>query len=78
MRKAMKLRATPPWADVDAIEGMYELCGIFRSVGLDLHVDHILPLKGKHVSGLHVAENLQLLHASDNLKKKNRLLEMVA
>ena len=72
MRRAAQLRATPAWADMDAIKGMYELCGVFRTVGLDLHVDHIIPLKGKTVSGMHIADNLQLLHRIDNLRKKNR------
>lgn len=73
-REATKAKATPPWADLDAIKGMYELCGIFRRAGLDLHVDHIIPLKGRSVCGLHVAENLQLLHATANMQKKNRLV----
>ena len=71
-RRAAQLQATPVWADMEAIKGMYELCGVFRRVGLNLHVDHIVPLKGRYVNGLHVAENLQLLHATDNLRKKNR------
>lgn len=75
-RRASQFKATPAWADMDAINGMYELCGVFRSIGMNLHVDHVFPLRGKHVSGLHVAENLQLLYATDNLRKKNRMQEI--
>ena len=75
-RRASQLLATPAWADMDSIKGMYELCGIFRRIGMNLHVDHVVPLRGKHVSGLHVAENLQLLYATDNLRKKNRTHEV--
>lgn len=68
---AARMQRTPAWADLDAIAGMFELCAIFRSVGLDLHVDHVVPLQGKKVSGLHVPENLQLLHSSSNRSKLN-------
>ena len=68
---AARMQRTPPWADLDTIAGMYELCAIFRGIGLDLHVDHVVPLQGKKVSGLHVPDNLQLLHSSSNRSKLN-------
>ena len=74
--RAEKLQRTPVWADMDAVKGIYELCGIFRRIGLDLHVDHIVPLKGEKVSGLHVENNLQLLHRLENISKKNRFQEI--
>jgi hypothetical protein len=57
----------PPWVDWDQIEHVYALA---RMTGLS--VDHVLPLQGKTVSGLHVAENLQLMTLDENLRKHNR------
>lgn len=67
-RKAAKLRATPAWADHELIELVYAEA---RQRGLC--VDHIIPLRGKNVCGLHVHYNLQLLSHSVNASKGNRL-----
>jgi len=65
-RRAVKLNATPVWSELEAIKDFY----INRPE--DYHVDHIIPLKGKTVCGLHVLDNLQYLSACDNLKKSNK------
>jgi hypothetical protein len=56
----------PAWADLEAIRFFYECCPA------DCHVDHVIPLNGKHVSGLHVETNLQWLPSQANLQKGNR------
>jgi hypothetical protein len=70
LRRASKLQATPPWADLKAIENIYTSCP------KGFHVDHILPLKGKTVCGLHVSWNLQHLTAEANYQKNNKIMEI--
>jgi 5-methylcytosine-specific restriction endonuclease McrA len=67
-RKAAKLRATPKFADLNKIREIYKNCPN------GYHVDHIIPLQGKNVCGLHVEWNLQYLTPSANLSKSNRLI----
>ncbi len=67
--KAEKIQATPEWLTKEQIKEM-ELFYINRLKGY--HVDHIVPLKGKNVRGLHVPWNLQYLEASVNQKKSNK------
>ena len=68
-RRATKFNATPSWADLKRIKEIYADCP------KGYHVDHIIPLKGKNVCGLHVEYNLQYLPANENIRKGNRLLE---
>lgn len=67
-RRARKQNATPPWADQEEIEAFYRA----RPPGYE--VDHIIPLKGKTVSGLHTLDNLQYLTMSDNRKKNAKFI----
>lgn len=66
-RRCEILRRTPAWADLQAIAEIYRACPA------GMHVDHIVPLRGSAVSGLHVPENLQIIPARENLRKSNLL-----
>jgi 5-methylcytosine-specific restriction endonuclease McrA len=75
-RRADKIQRTPKWIKdvfVDEIKVIYNRANLIKKfTGEAWHVDHIVPLKGKKVSGLHVPWNLQLLPASENLTKSNK------
>lgn len=62
-------RATPKWAEIDEIKQFYINCP------QGMTVDHIIPLRGKNVCGLHVLKNLQYLTPSANSRKYNFVLE---
>jgi hypothetical protein len=66
-RRAAKLNATPAWADLEAIKIVYEEAKLSG-----MHVDHIVPLQGLNVCGLHIEANLQLLDPIENIKKGNK------
>ena len=71
-RRARQLRATPPWVENSAFNSIYyEAQKLTKQTGVEYHVDHIIPLKHDLVCGLHVPWNLQILTATENLKKKN-------
>ena len=63
--RASKIDRTPSWASLDKIKEIYNNCP------KGYHVDHIVPLQGELVSGLHVENNLQYLTMSDNCSKNN-------
>jgi hypothetical protein len=75
-RRATEGRACPPWARKDPrIRAVYEIAAWLRSRGDDVQVDHIYPLRPKHHDdpvGLHVYENLQILSAQENRRKRNK------
>ena len=76
-RRAAKLKATPSWSDTKRIQHIYWMCDLISMLtGIEHHVDHIHPLQGKDICGLHVPENLQILTKTENLSKGNRWKEV--
>jgi hypothetical protein len=75
-RRTAKLRRTPIWLTADdfwMIEQAYELAACRSKLfGVPWEVDHVFPLQGKFVSGLHVPANLQVIPAAANRAKTNR------
>lgn len=63
-RDLLKLQRVPPWANLEKIKVIYT-----QASALGLTVDHIIPLQGTLVSGLHVENNLQFLTRSENSRK---------
>ena len=76
-RRARKLQATPAWDKEKTREVFLELSrqarALYKETGVAYHIDHIVPLKGKNVSGLHVWNNFQLIPATDNMSKGCRI-----
>jgi len=70
--RVAKMQRTPSWLteeDENKIKEIYKTCPD------GYHVDHIVPLQGKNVSGLHVPSNLQHLPAKENRIKKNSFVD---
>ena len=76
VHRASKLQRTPPWLNAEHradIRRIYRAAAdLTATTGECYHVDHIVPLRGERVSGLHVPWNLQVLIASENLAKSNK------
>jgi hypothetical protein len=73
---AARTKRCPQWVSTEQKWMMLEAYEIAvlreRATGIRWHVDHIVPLQGKIVSGLHVPWNLQVIPASENVRKSNR------
>lgn len=66
-RRAAKIGAVPAWADQTALNRFVESCPP------GFHIDHIIPLQGTNVCGLHDISNLQYLSVAENLSKSNKI-----
>ena len=81
-RRAMRATATPPWltdAQKGEIRAVYLECRrLTRETGIRHHVDHIYPMAGPTSCGLHVPWNLQVLTATENFAKGNKMPDALA
>ena len=72
-RRATKINRTPKWVDIEElwlIKEVYALATIRTKVfNFSWHVDHIIPLQGKDVCGLHTINNLQVIPGIENVRK---------
>jgi hypothetical protein len=77
--KIAKIQACPPWLSEEdrwMVQEVYELAQLRSDMlGLSWHVDHVVPLRGKAVSGLHVPWNLQVIPGVENMSKSNKFRE---
>jgi hypothetical protein len=75
-RRALQDSATPIWLTAinkAQIQEMYDIAKARKmQTSVDYHVDHIIPINGENVSGLHVPWNLQVITAKENLQKGNK------
>lgn len=72
-KRRQRVRTPPPWFNNKEVATVYWAASFCRALGIDVHVDHIVPLLGKNVCGLHVQNNLRVIPALNNRKKGNRL-----
>lgn len=74
-RRAAKIKRSPTWLTEDdkwLIKEIYDLATVrSKHFGFSWHVDHIIPLQGKTVSGLHVPQNMQVIPGVHNIAKHN-------
>ena len=72
-RRASLAKATPAWADKKEIKKIYHDCFVkTQETGIKHEVDHIIPLNGIDVKGLHIGSNLRIITATDNRYKGNK------
>jgi len=72
-RELAERKAVPTWHDNKKTEQIYAYARFLRDAGIDCHVDHIVPLRGKNVCGLHVHYNLRIVMADENMRKSNKV-----
>lgn len=79
MRRRRFRDATPKWLSAEQkmeIRLKYRLAiEMSRATGVRYAVDHVIPLQGEEVCGLHVPWNMEVITQDDNLKKSNKLVD---
>lgn len=76
-RYAAKTRAMPKWVNrADLLRIYQQRETIARETGREYHVDHIVPLRGRLASGLHVPWNLRIIPGIENRRKSNKLVAL--
>lgn len=73
-RRQLVILATPIWADRTKILEIYLLCRSMNKEGIEYHVDHVIPIQGRIVCGLHVEANLSIIGAKENISKSNKFV----
>ena len=75
-RYAAKLQRTPKWLSKEQLKEIEEFYIDAHAIqgfsGIPQNVDHIVPLQGENVSGLHVPWNLQIMYGPENWRKRNK------
>jgi 5-methylcytosine-specific restriction endonuclease McrA len=75
-RRAQKRDATPIWLTEDMLKEIEYIYFLASDVGIltgeEYHVDHIIPINGDGICGMHVPWNLQVISKDDNLRKSNK------
>jgi hypothetical protein len=73
--RAKKQNKYPAWANKEEIKKIYTQAALMeKETGIKYHVDHIIPLNGELVSGLHVHTNLQIVTSRENIEKRNKFI----
>lgn len=79
--RAAKMNRMPKWLSAEDRDEIAEIHAkaitLSKATGIPHDVDHIVPLRGKTVSGLHVPWNLQPIPASANRRKSSRLIDEI-
>jgi hypothetical protein len=72
--RQLKAQAVPAWVEVEAVREVYELASVWNEIWPEdrVEVDHIVPLRGRNVCGLHSQDNLRIVRWQENRKKGNR------
>lgn len=77
-RHSQKLKATPKWLTKEHFKQIEEIyikaVKLTEETGIKYEVDHIIPLQGINVCGLHVPWNLQIITSTENRSKRNKIV----